>query len=477
MAALKLPPDVDVSKAHGNHGKITQKMVPVTVNNVTTQEMRNVYEVQAGKPIPADLIVHADRGDLESAGYNVKENGIPICHSHLGLKKDVGVQGMIADPVKLGQMMHLVAQNHLLNAKHFKHNEYVEEVTRKQLVVSQAKQQEVASDIQGHLIASAEMGECTVVTPEAQKICFDADFARHQTYVEKHGGRKALSLTMSGQPHLVNLAAGINYALATIGHTLADGGAGTPGHKVADFDVDQSVTEALNNFGVVNPPHAAKAASQQVVIGSNGQTITLKNPYAHTSQEFLRHHLLRSFEGTMKRKEAVDARCRKLNAIVAAAPDKADKAKARALSVRLQEVNAAATGAILCHIRPGEYKRHGEMADLHKEALSILSDTHSAQRPPKKQGTPPPALTSDEAELDRAKAKVAYHVMKHLADDVHFEVPSRKRTEAQIKTDRENKITAAKNLLMAYKNAYQNPKDVVDLAKNLPDPEPLPKKK
>jgi hypothetical protein len=42
VAALKLPPDVDVSKAHGNHGKITQKMVPVTVNNVTTQEMRNV---------------------------------------------------------------------------------------------------------------------------------------------------------------------------------------------------------------------------------------------------------------------------------------------------------------------------------------------------------------------------------------------------------------------------------------------------
>jgi hypothetical protein len=83
------------------------------------------------------------------------------------------------------------------------------------------------------------------------------------------------------------------------------------------------------------------------------------------------------------------------------------------------------------------------MADLHEEAKSILSDTHSAQLPSRKKGAPPPpALTPQQAELDRAKAKVAYHVMKHLADDVHFEMPSKKRqrTQMQIDADKDDRI-------------------------------------
>jgi len=448
------------------------------------------------------------------------------------LKNKTGVAGMIANPVILGKLMHEIVQNHLLNKKHFKHKEYVEEVIKKQMAETEAQLQGIAkrfkellvasaemgegeevlklqmaeteAQLQGIakrlkelLVISAEMGEGKVVTPEAQELCYTHDNARYQANKEKYGIAYTTPLFESGQPHLIRLAAGIYGALHTIQFTLAHEGGGYDGYKVADFNVDQSVDEALKKFGPANPAHAQQVVQKQVVIGSNGQPISLKNPYTHTSQEFLRHHLLKDFEGTMARKKAVDKGSRKLGAMVAAfiaaiKADKADKAakaakaEASALMVRLQEVNAAATGAILNHIQPGQYKRHGEMAGLHEEALSILSDTHSAQLPSRKKGSPPPpALTKEQAELDRAKAKVAYHVMKHLADDVHFEMPSKKRqrTQTQIDADKDKRITAATTLLNDYKTAYQqmqktgDPQPIIDLAAKLDPPDPLPKKK
>jgi len=491
--------------------------------------------VKQGELIPTDLIVYADRGDLENAGYKVKENGIPICHSHLGLKNKTGVAGMIANPVILGKLMHEIVQNHLLNKKHFKHKEYVEEVIKKQMAETEAQLQGIAkrfkellvasaemgegeevlklqmaeteAQLQGIakrlkelLVISAEMGEGKVVTPEAQELCYTHDDARHMVNKQRYGTAYTDPLLDSGQTHLTRLARGVNAAIHSIDCALAQVGEGHDGYKVADFNVDQSVDDALKKFGPANPAHAQQVVQKQVVIGSNGQPISLKNPYEHASQEFLRYHLLKDFEGTMARKEDVDEGSKKLvkavsafNAAIKATKDKAAKAalaaakdEARALRVRLQEVNAAATGAILNHIRPGRYKRHGEMAGLHEEALSILSDTHSAQLPSRKKGSPPPpALTKEQAELDRAKAKVAYHVMKHLADDVHFEMPSKKRqrTQTQIDADKDKRITAATTLLNDYKKAYQqmqktgDPQPIIDLAAKLDPPDPLPKKK
>jgi hypothetical protein len=47
---------------------------------------------------------------------------------------------MIANPVILGKLMHEIVQNHLLNKKHFKLNEYVEEVLKLQMAIAVAEQ-------------------------------------------------------------------------------------------------------------------------------------------------------------------------------------------------------------------------------------------------------------------------------------------------------------------------------------------------
>jgi hypothetical protein len=210
------------------------------------------------------------------------------------------------------------------------------------------------------LLASAEMGNGTVVTPDARELCYTADNARHRANADKYGTDYTEPLFGSGQPHLMRLATGISGALQTIDVPFPTRGEGHDGYKVADFNVDQSVDEALKKFGPATPAHNQQVVQAQVVIGSNGQPITLKNPYTHTSQEFLRHHLLKDFEGTMKRNEDVEGSAQEVardvtafNAAIAAKPKgttaraAAESAKAESVDGQTRKVNAAATGAIL----------------------------------------------------------------------------------------------------------------------------------
>jgi hypothetical protein len=88
-----------------------------------------------------------------------------------------------------------------------------------------------------------------------------------------------------------------------------------------------------------------------------------------------------------------------------------------------------------------------------------------------------------QAELDRAKAKVAYHVMKHLADDAHFVMPpampktqkQQPKVQQQIKQindDKDKSIAEAKALLSSYQQAANAGKtqEIIKLAASLSVP-------
>jgi hypothetical protein len=107
----------------------------------------------------------------------------------------------------------------------------------------------------------------------------------------------------------MTLAYEISEARSVIDNTLAQKGEGHDGYRVADFNVDQSVTDALKTFGAATPANNQQVTQAQAFT-YNGQTYTLKNPYTHASQEFLRHHLLNDFEGTMTRQENAETSAR-----------------------------------------------------------------------------------------------------------------------------------------------------------------------
>jgi CRISPR/Cas system-associated exonuclease Cas4 (RecB family) len=114
------------------------------------------------------------------------------------LKNKTGVAGMIANPVILGKLMHEIVQNHLLNKKHFRHKDYVEEVAQKQMAETEANLlQEGAARSREHLYISATMGYGTAVTPDAQELCYKADDARHRANGDKYGSAYTGSLFAS----------------------------------------------------------------------------------------------------------------------------------------------------------------------------------------------------------------------------------------------------------------------------------------
>jgi hypothetical protein len=123
---------------------------------------------------------------------------------------------MIANPVILGKLMHEIVQNHLLNKKHFKLNDYVEEVLKLQMAETEAQLQESAKRLKELLVISAEMGEGKVVTPEAQELCYTHDDARHMVNKQRYGTAYTDPLLDSGQTHLTRLARGVNAAIHSI---------------------------------------------------------------------------------------------------------------------------------------------------------------------------------------------------------------------------------------------------------------------
>jgi hypothetical protein len=123
------------------------------------------------------------------------------------------------------------------------------------------------------------------------------------------------------------------------------------------------------------------------------------------------------------------------------------------------------------------------LAKLHEAALSILGSTHAAGLPKQPQGSPPPALTKEQAELDRAKVKIAYHRMKGLDNDVlmqtvNYKVKQKDRPAAQAKIDAEKDAHRAtvQKLHDAYQAAASDPDQIKALAATLPDPPKPPKK-
>jgi hypothetical protein len=463
---IVLPPDVDVSKAPHAKGRITKKQV--LVNGVL--ETRNVYEVKTGKPIPADLIVYADRGKLENAGYNVKENGIPICHSHLGLK-NTGVDGMIANPVILGKLMHEIVQKHLLNKNHFSYKEYVEKCTDAFDRILRQEELDLAIKRAMAVQGEAALGEGQFVTPATIADCHKYDVKRIHEIVDRHSD-SAEALLYSQEAHLRTLGVGIHNALDTLHQTLHSLVGG--GYQVKDFLVNG---DELNS-SFPNPPQ-----SPHIQAVGNVQTQAqhgLKNPYTFLSQEFLRHRLIEDFEGTMARHQNGSTMIKGMSAL---AKDSTSDKATKAMLTRLHELNDAAAGAVLHHIQPGQYDRHVRLAKLHEAALSILGSTHAAGLPKQPQGSPPPALTKEQAELDRAKVKIAYHLMKGLDDNVLMQIVNykvkqkdRPAEQAQIDAAKDAHLATVQKLHDAYQAAASDPAQIKALAATLPDPPKPPKK-
>jgi hypothetical protein len=457
---IVIPHDVAVPK---NNNRFQEQQVLVNGVQVTQHE----YEVQQGEFIPADLIVYADRGDLQNAGYDVKENGIPICHSHLGLKKGTGVAGMIADPAKLGQMMHLVAQNHLLNKNHFKHNQYVQEVTDKQMKEAVAEQTKNATTQTEYMKASAQLGEGTTVSPQARALCHQADHKRYSVLKRKHSER-AEELSKSDMPHERALGDGIKKALSTLDDCHHDGGVGAPGFQVSDFNKNGAITRALNayvNSNLAPPPHHQQAGQVQA-------NASLQNPYTFASQEFLRHRLFEDFESTLARRKAT-SKTGPIAKMKALTDFPKIDSSTRTMVSSLRRLNVAAVGSTLHQITPKDYDRHVEMVDLHEKALAILNSTHSAN------GTL--GTSKKKARIDRAKVKVAYYLLKALANDAHTEIPSKrkKRDEQAIAGDRDKAIGDARQLRSDYdKKLAEGDAAFLAWAKTLPDlPKPSKKPK
>jgi len=433
------------------------------------------YTIQKGAVIPADLIRHFSRGVLESAGYKVDEYGIPICHSHLGLM-NAGVQGMIANPVILGKLMHEIVQKHLLNKKYFKHKEYVDKCADLRITEIDQSDVDLATQSQEALIASAETGMGQVVTKKAKHKCYLGDRKRHSK-LENALRARSLSLLLTALPHNKSLGVGITTALATIEKTLQEKGNGAKGYRADDFKgpaLKAALTAFLGGSKQSTPPlHSEKVGSIQAKKG-------LKNPYTTLSQEFLRHRLFEDFEGTMARHQNGSTMIKGMSAL---AKDSTSDKATKAMLTRLHELNDAAAGAVLHHIQPGQYDRHVRLAKLHEAALSILGSTHAAGLPKQPQGSPPPALTKEQAELDRAKVKIAYHRMKGLDNDVlmqtvNYKVKQKDRPAAQAKIDAEKDAHRAtvQKLHDAYQAAASDPDQIKALAATLPDPPKPPKK-
>jgi hypothetical protein len=165
----------------------------------------------------------------------------------------------------------------------------------------------------------------------------------------------------------------------------------------------------------------------------------------------------------------------------------------------LPALNDPAVAATLDHIQPGQYDRHVRLAKLHEAALGILGSMHSHQLAPqyqqyaqavkqanKQQGAAPPKptpLTPVQAELDRAKVKIAYHLLKGLGDDKLTQVASltvkpknRQAEQAQIDAAKDAHLATVQKLHDAYQAAASDPAQIIALASTLPDPPKPPKK-
>jgi len=377
---------------------------------------------------------------------------------------------MIADPAKLGKMMHLVAQNHLLNKKHFKHKDYVQEVadTRMQELVKEGIKNAVTQA--AILQLSAQLGEGTTVSPAAQDLCRIADDARYSDLDLKHM-EKARLLSRSDEPHERALGKGTQTALHTLNRCLEEGGIGAPGYEVGNFNAKGAITRALNAFLGPNSPLAKPGHFNQVGQLQTNAHPNAQNPYTFASQEFLRHRLFADFESTLAQGKAAASQTGPIAKMKALTGYATTDMATKAMVARLRRLNVAAVGSILHQIHPFDYDRHITMKDLHQKALDILSSTHSAS------GT---LDTDEKAALDRAKVKIAYHLMRHLADEAHLRIqptPNKKGLLTTAQQQKSNQINAAKDdrikkaasLLSRYRKAAGtgDPQKIINLAANL----------
>jgi hypothetical protein len=368
---------------------------------------------------------------------------------------------MIADPAKLGKMMHLVAQNHLLNKKHFKLNDYVEEVLKLQMAETEAELKGIAKRLKELLVISAEMGEGKTVSPAARDLCRKADHKRYSDLERKYKDSAmtaAVTAALRGKPHEQALGQGTVTALHTIERCHHVDGTGAPGYRVSDFNKKSAITRALNAFLIAKPaplPHHQQAQQAQASQG-------LQSPYTFESQEFLRHCLFEDFESTLARAQTATAKTGPIGKMAALKQDKRTDDSTKAMLNSLGNLNKAVVGATLNQITPKDYDRHVEMADLHEKALAILNSTHTANGKP--------LDTDEKARMDRAKVKVAYYLMKALSTDVHTEVVinRKKRDENAIAADRDAAVAVARNLHDEYnKKLAQGGTALADWAETL----------
>ena len=387
---------------------------------------------------------------------------------------------MIANPVILGKLMHEIVQKHLLNKKHFKFDEYLQEVADAEL---QDTTDELTKNAAKHAAickASAQTGRGTSVTQATRAMCLKADYDRYSDLERKYKDSAmtaAVTAALRGKPHEQALGQGTVTALHTIERCHHVDGTGAPGYRVSDFNKKSAITRALNAFLIAKPaplPHHQQAQQAQASQG-------LQSPYTFESQEFLRHCLFEDFESTLARAQTATAKTGPIGKMAALKQDKRTDDSTKAMLNSLGNLNKAVVGATLHQIAPGDYDRHVEMADLHEKALDILNSTHTANGRP--------LDTDEKARMDRAKVKVAYYLMKALSTDVHTEVVvnRKKRDENAIAADRDAAVAVARNLRNEYdKKLAEGDTAFIDWAEKLtepavpttpPLPQPKPKKK
>ena len=400
----------------------------------------------------------------------------------------------------VGKVVQHLIQTHLLNAQHFDHSDYVQKCTDSYGRETHKADQESARKDVNAMKTSATLGDGTTVSPDAQNVCHAYDNQRIEKLSEKHN-RQADAMGESDIPHERKLGRATQAALMTLRLAL-DSKVGASGYQVSDFYVNgdeldnrlkQKLGQQTSQASPAHQAHVQKVAQKQSQHG-------LQNPYTYLSQEFLRDCLIEDFQRTMSRREAATKATGVIRRIMR--PLRAVSAKDKATKTMLAELpalNDAAVATTLHHIRPGQYDRHVRLAKLHEAALGILGSTHSQQLTPqyqqyaqavkqaKKQGAAPPKptpLTPVQAELDRAKVKIAYHLLKGLGDDVLMQIVNykvkqkdRPAAQAQIDAAKDAHLATVQKLHDAYQAAASDPAQIKALAATLPDPPKPPKKK